>query len=245
MSDKQQTAFTAKLELPTSTYRFGQAIAKTYYRHCGRGSITGMLRDLLEFDEILVPNPVALTPDDYARLADVLEVLSDRLQDNRQFQIWYRDGQGNPKQHLVRYAEPVIRERRYYLDVLVAEPAEDPEDPAIQHNRCLRLDRILQIGEALEAEQEDRLERLFVSMVFTGKLARVYEPRAREEFSYNEDGSLFVKRPVTSLFWLKREILSYGSDCIVLSPDSAREAIASEVRAMAEMYKRELCSLGE
>lgn len=45
-----------------------------------------------------------------------------------------------------------------------------------------------------------------------------------------------IVRRICSTFWFIREILPYGKDCVVVSPDSVRERIRSELMAAANNY---------
>lgn len=45
-----------------------------------------------------------------------------------------------------------------------------------------------------------------------------------------------IARRISSTFWFIREILPYGKDCVVVSPDSVRSRIGSELRDAVNNY---------
>jgi predicted DNA-binding transcriptional regulator YafY len=53
----------------------------------------------------------------------------------------------------------------------------------------------------------------------------------------NNDGSLFLKFPVSNFMEVKREILKYGSNVEVISPPELREDIRQEIKKMARIYR--------
>ncbi|MDJ0553346.1 MAG: WYL domain-containing protein [Microcoleaceae cyanobacterium MO_207.B10] len=67
-------------------------------------------------------------------------------------------------------------------------------------------------------------------------MVKAYEPRDRDiENEVIGDVSQVV-RQVSNPFWLIREVLRYGGDCIVISPDSIRDKIKEKLRSLCEQY---------
>jgi proteasome accessory factor C len=59
---------------------------------------------------------------------------------------------------------------------------------------------------------------------------------AREEHTVTEelaDGAVMIEVPYGSVDWLLREILKGAGDLVVLEPESAREAVAEELKVDA------------
>jgi predicted DNA-binding transcriptional regulator YafY len=56
----------------------------------------------------------------------------------------------------------------------------------------------------------------------------------------NEDGSICLKFPVADFSEIRREILKYGANVEVLSPQKLREEIKSEIEKMANFYKKNI-----
>lgn len=46
-----------------------------------------------------------------------------------------------------------------------------------------------------------------------------------------------VVRRVTNTFWFCREVRRYGSECVIMSPDSVRDRFKQELITMLERYK--------
>lgn len=57
-----------------------------------------------------------------------------------------------------------------------------------------------------------------------------------QELVKNPDGSLYLKFPVADFKEIKRDILKYGSQVEVLSPQALREEVKKEIEKMKEIY---------
>lgn len=58
-----------------------------------------------------------------------------------------------------------------------------------------------------------------------------------QELSQNKDGSICLKFPVADFREIKREILKYGANVEVLSPQELRDQVRNEIASMAKVYK--------
>lgn len=68
-------------------------------------------------------------------------------------------------------------------------------------------------------------------------MVKAYEPRVGQDISDETTGNVRqVVRQVNNPFWLVREVLRYGQDCIVISPDNVREAVKREIIATCRNY---------
>lgn len=169
----------------------------------------------------------------------------DQLIGDRQpFRLRYRNSKGQELEYTVRYAEVRFYEKRFYLQIWCEETAEaeqdSPDMPEIWHNRCLRFDRILHI-EPIPGVWKGELDSLKVYLHFYRGLANAYEPRPDEDLENTVLGDIRqVVRRVVNPFWLIRELLRYGKDCVIVAPDSVRERYKRELREICTSYGIEL-----
>lgn len=169
----------------------------------------------------------------------------DQLIGDRQpFRLRYRNAKGLELEYTVRYAEVRFYEKRFYLQIWCEETAEaeqdSPDIPEIWHNRCLRFDRILHI-EPIPGVWKGELDSLKVYLHFYRGLANAYEPRPDEDLENTVLGDIRqVVRRVVNPFWLIRELLRYGKDCVIVAPDSVRERYKRELREICASYGIEL-----
>ncbi|MFB2939327.1 helix-turn-helix transcriptional regulator [Aerosakkonemataceae cyanobacterium BLCC-F154] len=169
----------------------------------------------------------------------------DQLKSDRQpFRLRYRNAKGQELEYTVRYAEVRFYEKRFYLQIWCEETAEaeldSPDMPEIWHNRCLRFDRILHI-EPIPGVWKGELDSLKVYLHFYRGLANAYEPRPDEDLENTVLGDIRqVVRRVVNPFWLIRELLRYGKDCVIVAPDSVRERYKRELREICTSYGIEL-----
>ena len=157
------------------------------------------------------------------------------------FQLTYRDAADRPWSFTIRYAKIVPYERRQYLECWCEETDGNQDLPELQHNWTLRLDRIpdAALGTARGQWRPD-LDRIHVEMFLFKGLAFAYE--AKVEDITNEwlpDASSPTKRivrTVSNTFWFFREVLRYGEDCIILSPESAQDRFKAKLRNLCQAY---------
>ncbi len=108
-----------------------------------------------------------------------------------------------------------------------------------QEERLFRLDRINQpqrTGEVFDAHGEAPPARSSTSVrSATVRFFRESARYARERFGHDgvngPGGSFEVQVPADSEPWLVRWVLSFGGDAVVISPTSAREAVARAAEA--------------
>lgn len=166
------------------------------------------------------------------------------ISDRQPFRLRYRNTKGLELEYTVRYAEVRFYEKRFYLQIWCEETAEaeqdSPDIPEIWHNRCLRFDRILHI-EPIPGVWKGELDSLKVYLHFYRGLANAYEPRPDEDLENTVLGDIRqVVRRVVNPFWLIRELLRYGKDCVIVAPDSVRERYKRELREICTSYGIEL-----
>jgi predicted DNA-binding transcriptional regulator YafY len=163
----------------------------------------------------------------------------DQYINNQQpFRLLYGNAQEQELAFTVRYAEISFEEKRFYLEIW-CEETEDIKNtafPELIHNRCLRLDRIKAIEPIDVRWRIEGLDFLKVYLHFYRGMVRAYEPRAKD-ISNEVVGELRqVVRRVSNPFWLEREVLRYGGDCVVMSPESVRDRVKQKLRTLCHLY---------
>ena len=160
----------------------------------------------------------------------------DQLIAQRQsFHLVYQNSQGQPLEYTVRYAEVIFYEKRYYLQIWCDETDDSTDLPELRHNRCLRLDRIQGIFPISE-EWRGSFDTIQVELHFTGWLIRAYEPKNDDVQDEIIHDMRRVVRKIVNPFWLIREILRYGKDCVIVSPKEVRDRFKQELISMSEQY---------
>ncbi len=154
------------------------------------------------------------------------------------FKLAYQDAAGRPFQFSACGAKFVAHEHRTYLDCWCLETEGNQDIPQLQHNWCLRLDRITD-AEIIPLKKKWRsLDTVEIEMDFSGGLAHAYEPRAEDTLiEWVKGDRKRVKRSITSSFWFVREILQYGKDCQVIAPPAIRDRIHHQLTEAARQYE--------
>lgn len=163
------------------------------------------------------------------------------IRQHQPFQLSYQDAAGRVWQFSIRYAELVTHEERQYLDCWCDETEGNQDLPELQHNWCLRLDRITDASIAPVAGQwHSGLAFVLVEIHLFRGLAFAYHSKTNQdemnEWSNDLPQVRRVVRRVSSTFWFLREILRYGQDCEVISPESVRNRLKHELSSLCNRY---------
>lgn len=156
------------------------------------------------------------------------------------FQLTYQDAAERICYFHVQYAEIVIHEDHQYLDCWCKETSENLI-PELSHNWSLRLDRITEAATTPISETwRSGLDSINVEMHLFHRLAFAYKTKTNQdienEWSVDIPQTRRVVRKITNTFWFLREILRYGRDCKVLSPDNVQNLIKEEIQKMGILY---------
>ncbi|MBV5261883.1 WYL domain-containing protein [Synechococcus moorigangaii CMS01] len=140
----------------------------------------------------------------------------------------------------MHHAQIVTHEKRQYLDCWAAETEGNLDLPELQHNWSLRLDRIQDAAVSpLTAKWRSQFDFISVEIHLYGGLAFAYESKINDlqnEWHPELPKTRRVIRNITSSFWLIREILHYGKDCKIISPDSVGDRLKNELRSLCQNY---------
>lgn len=160
------------------------------------------------------------------------------------FQLSYQDAAERVWHFTIRFAAIVPHEDRQYLDCWCEETEGAQGLMELAHNRSLRLDRITDaaIHPVVGAWRTTGLETIPVELHLFRGLAFAYRSKnAIDEVNEWHESLPQVRRivrRVSNTFWLIREVLRYGQDCEVVSPDSVREMMRQELRGMCDRYQQ-------
>jgi len=156
------------------------------------------------------------------------------------FELSYQDAAERLWDFTIRHAKIVPHEKRQYLDCWCEETAGNQDIPELQHNWSLRLDRIEDAALLpVKGEWRSHLDYVEVEMHLLRGLFFAYQAKPEDITSQQLPGDRRIKRVVrkiTSTFWFQREVLRYGQDCIVVSPENVRDRIKQELLAMYHNY---------
>ncbi|GAB4203723.1 MAG: WYL domain-containing protein [Coleofasciculaceae cyanobacterium] len=162
------------------------------------------------------------------------------------FQLTYQDAAQRLWNFTVRHAKVTPHEKRQYLDCWCEETEGNQDIDDLQHNWCLRLDRIQDAAVTpAEGQWLPNLAQIDVELHLLKGLAFAYraKPEDREnDWLPDRPRVRRVVRKVSSTFWFFREVMQYGEDCVVVSPDSVRDRIKQKVRALCQLYDIETSS---
>jgi hypothetical protein len=164
------------------------------------------------------------------------------IRQQQPFQLSYQDAAERVWQFTIRFAAIVPHEDRQYLDCWCEETEGAQGLPELQHNRSLRIDRITDaaIHPVTGAWRSVGLATLSVELHLFRGLAFAYRSKTAIDEVNEWHESLpqvrRVVRRVPSTFWLIREVLRYGQDCEVVSPESVRELIKQELLGLGNRY---------
>lgn len=181
------------------------------------------------------------------QFAEAWRIIVDQHRNNQQpFLLLYRDAQERELEYTVRYAEISFEEKRFYLQIWCEETEDikNTDFPELIHNRCLRLDRIKAIVPTSGQWREQGMEHLKVYLHFRRGMVKAYEPRnvdiSDEVVVVGEEKVRQVVRWVSNPFWLIREVLKYGEDCVVVSPQNVRSLVKTKLISLCRQYDLEI-----
>lgn len=158
------------------------------------------------------------------------------------FRLSYQDAAERIWNFTIRYAEIVTHEDRQYLDCWCEETEGNKDIPELIHNWCFRLDRITEsVTAPVTGNWRSGLATIAVELHLFRNLAFAYRSKTNQD-EVNElmtdppQGRRVVRR-ASSSFWLIREVLRYGRDCTIISPESVRDRLKQELQAMCQQYQ--------
>ncbi|MGI0486392.1 helix-turn-helix transcriptional regulator [Pantanalinema rosaneae CENA516] len=157
------------------------------------------------------------------------------------FQLTYRDAVDRPWSFTICHAKITPYEQRQYLECWCEETEGNRDLPELQHNWTLRLDRIPDAAlSSVRKRWRPHLDVLEVEMHLSRGLAFAYESKPadvrNEWLSDRHPPVRQIVRRISNTFWFFREIMRYGEDCIIVSPEPVQAKFKQKLQAMCEQY---------
>ncbi|WP_424404116.1 helix-turn-helix transcriptional regulator [Microcoleus sp.] len=171
-----------------------------------------------------------------SQTAEAWRLRLNQLIDNDQpFRLFYQSKKDKLSEFTARSAKIRLYDKRLYLEIW-CDDANPREIPELAHNRCLRLDKIVNLLPASENWRES-IDYTEVHLHFRGGLADNYESKPDEDVANEMVGDVrHVVKRVSSIFWLFRDVLRYGEDCVIVSPDNVRDRFQQKLIALCRQY---------
>lgn len=157
------------------------------------------------------------------------------------FQLSYQDAASRLWNFTVCHAEINHREKREYLECWCEETEGNLDIPELMHNWSLRLDRIPEVAIVpIDEKWLPSLDYIEVEMHLLRGLAFAYKSKSNDiippEWLESDKRVRRVVRRVSNTFWFFREVLQYGGDCVVVSPEKLRSRIKEKLLETLEHY---------
>lgn len=160
------------------------------------------------------------------------------------FALNYRDSSDRTFSWTIQYAEFTTHEKRTYMDFWANETEQNQDLEPLQHNWCVRLDRIVSVEPVpASGEWRDRLDTIDIEFHLYNGLSYAYSKetngfKAGDIVSERLDANTRrVVRKVSSTFWFLREISAYLGDCLIISPSDVRQLVLAKAQKWLEKYK--------
>jgi predicted DNA-binding transcriptional regulator YafY len=166
-------------------------------------------------------------------------ILTDQFRQNQQpFHLLYDNPQVGDLSFTVRYAEIAFEEKRFFLNIWCDETEDigKTDFPELIHNRCLRLDRIKGVVPINGQWRHEGLDSLEVYLHFYKGLIKAYEAKPNDISNEVIGEVRQVVRKVSNTFWLIREVLRYGDECVIVSPENVRSLIKAKLITLCQHY---------
>ena len=133
-------------------------------------------------------------------------------------------------------------ERRHYLECWCEETEGNQDLPELQHNWTLRLDRIPEAAIIpIRGTWRSQLDTLDVELHLLKGLAFAYEAKpidvSNEWLRDRHPPVRRVIRRISNTFWFFRDILRYGEDCLIVSPNAVQERFQQKLQTLYHAYE--------
>ncbi len=196
---------------------------------------------LLERSELPLPLRSKLEQDLNTPIPSWRAAIDQYIHRQTPFRLTYRDAADNPMSFTIRHARITPYERRQYLECWCEETEGNRDIAELQHNWTLRLDRIPDAAlSTIGGQWHSTLDTLQVEMHLLKGLAFAYEPKSAdvssEWMSDQDPPARKVVRNISNTFWFFREVLRYGENCLIVSPETAQAQFKQKLQALCKNY---------
>lgn len=168
------------------------------------------------------------------------------------FKLIYQDARQELFQFTVLHAQVIQIEKREFLVCRCEESEGNTDVEELKHNWTLRLDRIQEAkASAIERRWERDLQKVLVELHLYKGLIFNYESKPDDvdpdklldmQLTQTESDRPFkrIVREVYSTFWFFREIVRYGMECEIVSPENIRAKFVNDkVYGLSKVYNIE------
>ncbi|MEM8829180.1 MAG: WYL domain-containing protein [Cyanobacteria bacterium P01_G01_bin.19] len=167
------------------------------------------------------------------------------------FKLIYQDARQELFQFTVLHAQVIQIEKREFLVCRCEESEGNTDVEELKHNWTLRLDRIQEAkASAIERRWERDLQKVLVELHLYRGLIFNYESKPDDvdpdkldmQLTQTESDLPFkrIVREVYSTFWFFREIVRYGMECEIVSPENIRAKFVNDkVYGLSKVYNIE------
>jgi predicted DNA-binding transcriptional regulator YafY len=160
------------------------------------------------------------------------------------FQLSYQDAGDRIWEFHLYHAAINRHEDRLYLDCWCEETEGNQDISELHHNWSLRIDRIPNdslITPIPRGKWRNQLDSVSAEFQLFDGLARSYRTKTAidiaNELISNDPLVRQITRQVTSSFWFFREILPYGEDCLLISPEKVRKRFYDKLQRLYRRYE--------
>lgn len=166
------------------------------------------------------------------------------IRQQQPFQLAYQDAAERVWNFTIAYGEVTQHEERQYLDCWCEETVGNQDLLELSHNWCLRFDRIPEAAVSpVKGRWRLQLDSIPVELHLFGGLAFAYRTKTGadevNEWLTEPPQVRRVVRRVTNTFWFFREVLRYGKDCVIITPESVRDRFKQQLRSLCAQYGME------
>lgn len=162
------------------------------------------------------------------------------LDQQKPFLLVYENKDKEQEVFNVCYGRINFHEKRFYLDAWCEETNPKADIPELTHNRCFRLDKVKNILKSNIRWHSEGLDFIEVTLHFYGNMIKAYESKPEDINPITEEDrekdKLVIFRKVSNPLWLVREVLPYGKNCEIISPEQVREKFIKEIHNISELY---------
>lgn len=164
------------------------------------------------------------------------------IRQQQPFQLAYQDATERVWNFTIFYAEIAQHEERQYLDCWCEETEGNQEIVQLCHNWCLRFDRMAEVAiSPIKGRWRSQLDFVSIELYLLRRLAFAYHTKTGadevNDWLTEPPQVRRVVRRVTNTFWFFREVLRYGKDCVIMSPEEVRDRFKQDLLLMVEQYK--------
>lgn len=193
---------------------------------------------LLERNELPIPLRLEIERRFTGPITPWREAIDRYIKQHQPFRLYYQDAAERSWEFTIRHARITFREKRLYLDVWCEETEGNQDIPELVHNWCLRLDRLTGVDVVpTGGAWHDDLDYVEIELQLLNGLAFAYQAKPEDLFDERLDRQgRIIRRRVSQTFWLLREVLAYGPDCVIVKPDTVRKRLLAQLEQALKRY---------